>query len=160
MPELTHVNASGEARMVDVSPKPETEREAVASGGVRMKPETLYKIKQLEIKKGDVLSVARIAGIMSAKKTPDLIPLCHTLLLDEVTVDFEFIGEDFIKIISKVKCHGKTGVEMEALTAVAASSLTIYDMCKAIDRSMTIEAIHLDRKSGGRSGTYIRGEKT
>jgi cyclic pyranopterin phosphate synthase len=160
MPELTHVNAAGEARMVDVSPKAETEREAVATGGVRMQPGTLAKIKQMEIKKGDVLSVARVAGIMAAKKTPELIPLCHTLLIEEVTVDFGFVGDDYIKVTSKVKCTGKTGVEMEALVAAAASCLTIYDMCKAIDRGMTIESIRLEKKSGGKSGTYIRGEKS
>ncbi|MGA3094579.1 MAG: cyclic pyranopterin monophosphate synthase MoaC [Dehalococcoidales bacterium] len=159
MPELTHVNAKGEARMVDVGPKAETEREAVATGGVRMQPQTLAKIKQMEIKKGDVLSVARVAGIMAAKKTPELIPLCHTLLIEEVTVNFDFVGDDFIKVTSSVKCTGKTGVEMEALTAAAASCLTIYDMCKAIDRGMTIEFICLEKKSGGKSGTYIRGEK-
>ena len=159
MPELTHVNAAGEARMVDVGSKAETEREAVATGGVRMQPQTLAKIKQMQIKKGDVLSVARVAGIMAAKKTPELIPLCHTLLIEEVTVNFDFVGDDFIKVTSSVKCSGKTGVEMEALTATAASCLTIYDMCKAIDRGMTIESIGLEKKSGGNSGTYIRGEK-
>ena len=160
MPELTHVNAAGEARMVDVSPKGETEREAVASGGVRMLPATQAKIKQMSIKKGDVLSVARIAGIMAAKKTPELIPLCHTLLLEEVTVNFDFIGEDYIKVVYTLKCTGKTGVEMEALTAASVSCLTIYDMCKAIDRGMTIEGVRLEKKSGGKSGTYIRGENT
>ena len=160
MPELTHVNARGEACMVDVSPKAETEREAVATGGVRMLPQTLAKIKQMEIKKGDVLSVARVAGIMAAKKTPELIPLCHTLLIDEVTIDFDFVGDDFIRVTSKVKCTGKTGVEMEALMAAAASCLTIYDMCKAIDRGMTIENVRLEKKSGGKSGTFIRGEKS
>lgn len=159
MSELTHVNAKGEARMVDVSPKAETEREAIATGGVRMLPATLAKIKQMEIKKGDVLSVARVAGIMAAKKTPELIPLCHTLLLESVTVDFEYVGDNYIKVTSKVKCTGKTGVEMEALTAASATCLTIYDMCKAIDRGMTIESIRLEKKSGGKSGTYIRGEK-
>ncbi len=160
MPELTHLNAKGEARMVDVSPKAETEREAVATGGVRMQHATLAKIKQMEIKKGDVLSVARIAGIMAATKTPDLVPLCHTLLIEEVTVDFDYVGNDFIRVTSRVKCTGKTGVEMEALTAAAASCLTIYDMCKVIDRGMTIENIRLEKKSGGKSGTYIRGEKS
>lgn len=159
MPELTHVNAKGEARMVDVSPKAETEREAVATGGVRMQPQTLAKIKQMEIKKGDVLAVARVAGIMAAKKTPELIPLCHTLLIEEVTVNFDFMGDDFIEVTASVKCSGKTGVEMEALTAAAASCLTIYDMCKAIDRGMTIEFIRLEKKSGGKSGTFVRGEK-
>lgn len=160
MPELTHVNAAGEARMVDVSPKAETAREAVATGGVRMQPTTLAKIRQMEIKKGDVLSVARVAGIMAAKKTPELIPLCHTLLIEEVTVNFDYVGDDYIKVTSTVKCTGKTGVEMEALTAAAASCLTIYDMCKAIDRGMTIENIRLEKKSGGKSGTFIREEKS
>ena len=160
MPELTHVNAKGEARMVDVGAKADTEREAVATGGVRMQPDTLARIKQMQVKKGDVLSVARIAGIMAAKKTPELIPLCHTLLITEVTVDFEFVGDDYIQVVAKAKCTGKTGVEMEALTAVSAACLTIYDMCKAIDRGMTIEAVRLEKKSGGKSGTYIRGEKS
>jgi cyclic pyranopterin phosphate synthase len=153
MPELTHVNAKGEARMVDVGPKAETQREAVATGGVRMQPQTLAKIKQMQIKKGDVLSVARVAGIMAAKKTPELIPLCHTLLIEEVTVNFDFVGDDFIKVTSSVKCSGKTGVEMEALTATAVTALTIYDMCKAVDRAMKIESIRLVKKSGGKSGT-------
>jgi cyclic pyranopterin phosphate synthase len=156
MPELTHVNAAGEARMVDVSPKAETAREAVATGGVRMLPATQAKIRQMEIKKGDVLSVARVAGIMAAKKTPELIPLCHTLLIEEVTVNFDFVGDDFIKVTSTVKCTGKTGVEMEALVAAATGCLTIYDMCKAIDRGMTIENIRLEKKSGGKSGTFVR----
>ncbi|MFA5629230.1 MAG: cyclic pyranopterin monophosphate synthase MoaC [Dehalococcoidales bacterium] len=154
--ELTHINDKGEAKMVDVSPKDDTVREAVVSGGVRMKPETLDKIKQNRMKKGDVLAAARIAGIMGAKKTPDLIPLCHTILVSEVTVDFEFIGDDFIEIVAMAKSIGKTGVEMEAMTAVAVSALTIYDMCKAIDRSMTIEDICLQKKSGGKSGTYVK----
>jgi cyclic pyranopterin phosphate synthase len=156
MSELTHVNAAGEAHMVNVGAKAETEREAIASGGVRMLPETFSKIKQMEMKKGDVLSVARVAGIMAAKKTPELIPLCHTLLLEQATVDFEFVGDDYIKVIATVKCTGKTGVEMEALTAASVSCLTIYDMCKAIDRGMTIESIRLEKKSGGKSGTFIR----
>ena len=154
--ELTHVNDKGEARMVDVSPKDDTIREAVVTGGVRMKPETLAKIKQNQMKKGDVLAAARIAGIMGAKKTPDLIPLCHTILVSEVSVDFEFVGDDFIKITALAKSTGKTGVEMEAMTAAAVSALTIYDMCKAIDRGMSIENIGLQKKSGGKSGTYIR----
>jgi cyclic pyranopterin monophosphate synthase len=159
MPELTHVNAQGEARMVDVGAKADTERVAVATGGVRMLPATLDKIEAMQVKKGDVLATARIAGIMAAKKTPDLIPLCHTLLITEVIVDFEYVGEDYIKVTSTVKCTGKTGVEMEALTAVSAACLTIYDMCKAVDRGMTIEAVRLEQKSGGKSGTFIRGEK-
>ncbi len=154
--ELTHINKKGEAKMVDVSPKDDTVREAVVTGGVRMKPETLEKIKQNQMKKGDVLAAARIAGIMGAKKTPDLIPLCHTILVSEIAVDFEFIGNDYIEIKTMAKSTGKTGVEMEAMTAAAVSALTIYDMCKAIDRGMSIESICLQKKSGGKSGTYIR----
>ncbi len=157
MPELTHVNARGEARMVDIGSKEDTLREAMASGGVRMLPETLKKIKEQQVKKGDVLAVARVAGIMAAKRTPDLIPLCHTILLNEVTVDFAVVGEDYIKVMANARCTGKTGVEMEALTAVAVACLTIYDMCKAVDRGMTIESVRLESKSGGKSGTYIRG---
>ncbi len=156
MAELTHVNASGEARMVDVGAKADTLREAVATGGVRMLPETLLKIKEQQMKKGDVLAVARVAGIMAAKKTPDLIPLCHTLLLNEVSVDFDFIGDDHIKVTAGARCTGKTGVEMEALTAVSVACLTIYDMCKAVDRGMSIENIRLEKKSGGKSGVYNR----
>ncbi|MCL2615778.1 MAG: cyclic pyranopterin monophosphate synthase MoaC [Dehalococcoidia bacterium] len=156
MLDLTHVNEVGEARMVDVGAKAETEREAVASGGVRMQAQTQSAICQMGIKKGDVLAVARVAGIMAAKKTPELIPLCHTLLITEVTIDFDFVGDDFIKVTSKAKCTGKTGVEMEALTAVSVACLTIYDMCKAIDRGMVIESIQLEKKSGGKSGTFIR----
>lgn len=154
--ELTHINENGEARMVDVSPKDDTVREAVVTGGVRMKPETLDKIKQNQMKKGDVIATARIAGILGGKKTPDLIPLCHTILVSEISIDFEFIGDDYIKITAMAKSTGKTGVEMEAMTAAAVSALTIYDMCKAIDRGMVIENICLQKKSGGKSGTYIR----
>jgi cyclic pyranopterin phosphate synthase len=158
MAELTHVNARGEAHMVDVGAKGDSLREALATGGVRMKPETLLKIKEQQVKKGDVLAVARLAGIMAAKKTPDLIPLCHTLLLNEVSVDFDFIGNDYIKATALARCTGKTGVEIEALMAVSISCLTIYDMCKAVDRGMVIENIRLEKKSGGKSGTYNRGE--
>ena len=154
--ELTHINDKGEAKMVDVSPKDDTVREAFVTGGVRMKPETLDKIKQNQMKKGDVLAAARIAGILGAKKTPDLIPLCHTILVSEITIDFEFIGKDYIEIKTMAKSTGKTGVEMEAMTAAAVSALTIYDMCKAIDRGMSIENICLQKKSGGKSGTYIK----
>ncbi len=158
MTELTHVNEKGEARMVDVTQKGETVRQAIAIGGVRMKPATLGKIKQQGLKKGDVLAVARLAGIMAAKRTPDLIPLCHPILLSNVAVDFELTPPDFIKITATVKSSGKTGVEMEALVAASASALTIYDMCKSIDRGMTIENIYLESKKGGKSGTYQRGE--
>ncbi len=153
---LTHLNEKGEAHMVDVSPKAETVRDAIASGQVIMKPETLELIRSQSLKKGDVLSVARVAGIMAAKKTPELIPLCHSLMLDQVSVDFDFSSDNTIDIEAKVRCTGKTGVEMEALTAVSVAALTIYDMCKAIDRGMMISDICLQKKSGGKSGTFIR----
>lgn len=158
MAELTHLNAKGEARMVDVGQKDNTERQAVAVGGVRMLPATLAKIRQQGLKKGDVLAVARVAGIMAAKKTPELIPLCHTILLDNVAVGFDFVGDDFIKITATASSTGRTGVEMEALVAVAISGLTIYDMCKAIDRGMQLEQVYLLSKQGGKSGRYSRGE--
>jgi len=141
-------------RMVDISQKPVTAREAVAKSVVRMKPETLSMIKQGETPKGDVLATAQVAGFMAAKQTSHLIPMCHPLMIDEVKVDFEFT-KDFVEITAAVKCTGKTGVEMEALTAVAVSALTIYDMCKAVDQTMRIEAIRLVRKSGGKSGTVV-----
>jgi len=153
---LTHLNEKGEAHMVDVSPKAETVRDAIASGQVIMKPETLELIRSQSLKKGDVLSVARVAGIMAAKKTPELIPLCHSLMLDQVSVDFDFSSDNTIDIEAKVRCTGKTGVEMEALAAVSVAALTIYDMCKAIDRGMMISDICLQKKSGGKSGTFIR----
>jgi len=156
MDELTHLNYKGEAHMVDVSPKADTSREAVASGRVVMKPATLELIRNQELRKGDVLSVARVAGIMAAKQTPGLIPLCHTLMLDQVNIEFSFSGPDTINIEARVKCSGKTGVEMEALTAVAVCALTIYDMCKAVDRGMSITDICLQKKSGGKSGTFTR----
>ncbi len=158
MTELTHVNAKGKARMVDISHKGDTRRQAVAVGGVRMKPTTLDKIRQQELKKGDVLAVARVAGIMAAKRTPELIPLCHPILISDIALDLDFIGDDSIKITATVKSSGQTGVEMEALVAVSVSALTIYDMCKAVDRGMTIENIFLESKQGGKSGTYLRGE--
>jgi cyclic pyranopterin phosphate synthase len=156
MTELSHVNSSGEARMVDVAKKADTVREAVARGTVVMKPSTLEQVKANTLKKGDVLAVARVAGIMAAKKTPELIPLCHTILLDEVAVDFDMSGEDCIGITARAKSTGKTGVEMEALVAVSVSALTIYDMCKAVDKGMTIKEIYLESKTGGKSGTYRR----
>ena len=158
MAELTHLNAKGEARMVDVGQKDNTERQAVAVGGVRMQPATLAKIRQQGLKKGDVLAVARVAGIMAAKKTPELIPLCHTILLSNVAVGFDFVGDDLIKITATASSTGRTGVEMEALVAVAISALTIYDMCKAIDRGMTLEQVYLLSKQGGKSGRYLRKE--
>ena len=156
MSELTHLNAKGEARMVDIGQKGETRREAVARGRITMKPGTLEQIKTSSIKKGDVLSVARVAGIMAAKKTPELIPLCHPILIDDISVDFDLDGDDFIGISARVTSTGKTGAEMEALTAVSVAALTIYDMAKAVDRGMTISGICLESKKGGKSGTYRR----
>ena len=156
MDDLTHINARGEARMVDVSAKDDTVRRAVASGRVKMKPSTLEQIKQVGLKKGDVLAVARVAGIMAAKKTPQLIPLCHPILISSVSVDFDLTAGDTVKITATVSSRGQTGAEMEALTAVAAAALTIYDMAKAVDRGMTIEAIYLESKEGGKSGRYRR----
>ena len=161
MTKLTHFDEDGRAIMVDVGDKPETVRIAVARGEVCMQRQTLDRIVDRRIDKGDVLGVARLAGIMAAKKTPELIPLCHPLQLSSVEIGFEPDPEaNRIRIEARVKLTGRTGVEMEALTAVSAAALTIYDMCKAIDRSMTIDAIRLVEKSGGRSGRFQRpGEK-
>lgn len=154
MDKLTHIDETGRPRMVDVSAKKETRREAVARGTVRMKAETLDLIQKGQIAKGDVLTVAQIAGIMAAKQTPRLIPLCHPLLLGEIKVEFK-IDEpgQAVLITSSVKNTGQTGVEMEAMTATAVAALTIYDMCKAVDRGIRIDNIRLVRKSGGKSGT-------
>ena len=154
--KLSHVTASGEARMVDITTKTPTVREAVAKGSVLMKSLTLQQVKNASLKKGDVLAVARIAGIMAAKKVPDIIPLTHAIPIDSVTIDFNLTGKDCIGIIATVRTTGKTGVEMEALTAVAAAALTIYDMCKAVEKGMTITDIFLETKTGGKSGTYRR----
>ena len=154
--ELTHLNQEGEARMVNVGAKDVTVREATASGRVIMKPETLAQIKSASLKKGDVLAVARIAGIMAAKNTPHLIPLCHPILIDEITVDFDVSGEGSVGITATARCSGKTGIEMEAMTAASVAALTIYDMAKSVDRGMTITDIRLDSKTGGKSGTYKR----
>ena len=152
---LTHFDSQGRAVMVDVAAKPETERRATAAGQVVMAPETLRVIRDGQVKKGDVLAVARLAGIMAAKRTPDLIPLCHPLPLASVVVDLEpDEALPGVKITATVGLTGRTGVEMEALTAVSVAALTVYDMCKAIDRAMRIEAIRLVRKEGGRSGVY------
>jgi len=158
MTELSHVNSSGEARMVDIGSKADTVREAVARGRIRMKPATLEQVRTNQMKKGDVLAVARVAGIMAAKRTPELIPLCHTILIDDVSVEFELSGEDCIEITARAKSTGKTGVEMEALVAASVSALTIYDMCKAVDKGMMIEEVCLESKTGGKSGTYQRKE--
>ncbi len=153
--DLTHFDSDGNAVMVDVSAKAETERVAVAKGSVHMKPATLALIRDRGMKKGDVLSVAQLAGIMGAKRTPDLIPLCHPLGLSSVSVELSLDeAASAVHIEAVCKLVGRTGVEMEALTAVSVAALTVYDMCKAVDKGMRIEAIRLVRKSGGKSGTY------
>ena len=157
MGKLTHFDKAGRARMVDVGTKILTRRIAVASGKLIMKPGTLRRILDKEIEKGDVLGVARVAGIMAAKRTGEIIPLCHPLSIDTVEIDFQpDVKQSEVRIETTVKSTGKTGVEMEALVATAAAALTIYDMCKAVDRGMKISEIMLLRKSGGKSGTYIR----
>lgn len=151
---LTHMDDNGRPRMVDVGRKSDTARQAIARGKVSMQPATFEMIKQGGPAKGDVLAVAQLAGISAAKKTPDLIPLCHTILIDSVKVEFSLDEADnSVEITSTVDSTGKTGVEMEALTATSVAALTIYDMCKAVDRGMRIENIRLIRKSGGKSGT-------
>ncbi len=160
MSKLTHVDSRGEARMVDVSQKGDTEREAVAKGRVVMKPTTLEQIRTAGLKKGDVLAVARVAGIMAAKNTPQLIPLCHPLPISNIAIEFDLSGEDSIGITARVKSTSKTGVEMEALVATSVTALTIYDMAKSVDREMTITEIYLESKKGGKSGTYRRRNRT
>jgi len=155
MSELTHLDREGRAVMVDISAKDETARVAVAGGSVIMQPATLQRIMAGGVKKGDVLSVARLAGIMGAKRTADLIPLCHPLALTAVTIELTCDpARNAVDITATCKVSGRTGVEMEALTAVAVAALTVYDMCKAIDRGMSVTAIRLLRKSGGKSGNY------
>jgi cyclic pyranopterin phosphate synthase len=156
MAELTHFDKQGASRMVDVSEKSETRRLARASGLVRMSPATLERIRERDLSKGDVIEVARLAGIMAVKRTADLIPLCHPLGIDSVELRIHPGDGPCLEIEATVKVLGRTGVEMEALTAVSVAALTVYDMCKAIDRGMTIERIRLEEKSGGRSGTYRR----
>lgn len=162
MAELTHFNESGRARMVDVSAKASTERIATAQGRVRLKPDTLAKIQQGKIAKGDVLAVAQVAGVMGAKRTPDLIPMCHPVLLASVDIAFEDDphpdpqGLCSITITATAKTTGPTGVEMEAITAVSVAALTIYDMCKAVDKGMGVTDVYLLAKSGGKSGAYTR----
>ena len=156
--ELTHVDESGRARMVDVGGKPDTHRIAVARGQVRMKRETLALIRQNALSKGDALATARIAGILAAKKTADLIPLCHPLMLTHVGVGFELSeteADGMVEITATVETTGKTGVEMEALTAVSVAALTIYDMGKAVDRAMRLTDIRLVEKHGGKSGDIV-----
>lgn len=159
MSDLSHLDAEGRARMVDVGEKPVTRRLCVARGAVRMAPETLARIAEGKIAKGDVLATARIAGIQAAKRTDEWIPLCHSLSLD--AVDIELVPEpecSRIRIEATARAQAKTGVEMEALVAVSAAALVIYDMCKAIDRGMVVEAVHLVSKSGGKSGTWQRND--
>ena len=154
--ELTHFNEEGHAKMVDVTDKEATCREAIAEGLVYMKEETVQAIVDGNIKKGDVLSVAQVAGIMAAKKTSDVIPMCHPLMLTGVDISFD-VRKTEIVIKAIVKCKGETGVEMEALTAVSTAALTIYDMCKAVQKDMVIGEIKLLEKTGGKSGHYKRG---
>ncbi len=156
MPELSHFDASGTARMVDIGAKPETERTARASALVRMQAETLTLIRDRKAAKGDVLEIARLAGIMAAKKTADLIPLCHSLPLTSIKLEFSFPSNDSVRIEATAKVFARTGVEMEVLTAVSIAALTVYDMCKSADRAMTIERICLEEKDGGKSGSYRR----
>ena len=158
MSELTHFDEQGASRMVDTSAKPETLRQARASGLIRLAPATVTLIRDLALAKGDVLEVARLAGIMAAKRTGELIPLCHPLPLTSVQLDFTFEGDAVLRIEATVRVLGRTGVEMEALTAVSVAALTVYDMVKAVDRTMTIERIRLEEKSGGRSGAFHRDD--
>ena len=151
--ELTHINEQGRARMVDVTGKAETTRTAVAEGRIRMNRETAELIRTGGMAKGDVLAVAQVAGIMAAKRTPDIIPMCHSLRLTGVDIAFT-LEEEAVHIRATVRCKGETGVEMEALTAVSAAALTIYDMCKAVQKDMEIGEIRLCRKTGGKSGDY------
>lgn len=160
MSELTHLGSSGEANMVDVGAKAETERTAVAEGLVLMQPETLAIIMEGNAKKGDVIGTARIAGIMAAKKTHELIPLCHPLLLTKVAIEIDADPAlPGLRVSGLARVTGKTGVEMEALTAVSVACLTIYDMAKAVDRSMTITGVRLVEKSGGKSGDFRAGDR-
>jgi cyclic pyranopterin phosphate synthase len=160
--KLSHIDEQGRARMVDVGHKANTQREAIARGRVSMQPQTLALIQEGGLPKGDVLAVAQVAGVMAAKRAHDLIPLCHPLLLTHIGVDFELQEEAVdendlaaIDITATVRTTGKTGAEMEALTAVSLAGLTIYDMCKAVDRGMRLEAVRLVRKSGGKSGEWV-----
>lgn len=159
MADFSHFNESGRARMVDVSEKSETARTAVAAGRVLVNEETFRLIKTGGMKKGDVLATAQIAGIMGAKRTPDIIPMCHPIMISGVDIDFNLNEEDLaVEILATAKCTGVTGVEMEALTAVSVAALTVYDMCKAVQKDMVISDIRLLKKTGGKSGEFIREE--
>jgi cyclic pyranopterin phosphate synthase len=154
--EITHLDKDGKAVMVDVSQKPATERTAIARASIKMKPQMLSLILSGGMPKGDVFACARVAGILAAKRTPELIPLCHPVPITSAALDFEALQPDTVEITATVKCTYATGVEMEALCAASVAALTIYDMCKAADRGMTIESVHLVHKSGGKSGTFNR----
>jgi cyclic pyranopterin phosphate synthase len=160
MTQLSHFDESGASRMVDVGGKAETHRTARASAVVRMQPATLALIRDRKLSKGDVLEVARLAGIMAAKKTADLIPLCHPLPLTSVELGFRFDDPDVLRVEATARVFARTGVEMEALTAVSMAALTVYDMCKAVDRAMTIELVRLEEKDGGASGHFTRSPDT
>lgn len=158
--EFTHFNENGKAKMVDVGDKDNTKRVAIARGTIKMKKETLEKILEGQMKKGDVLAVAQVAGIMGAKKTSDIIPMCHNIFITGADIRFNIDNADnAVHIEAEVKTTGKTGVEMEALNAVSIAALTIYDMCKAIDKDMIIENIRLIKKTGGKSGDFIKKEE-
>ena len=155
MGELTHFNAAGQAHMVDVAEKPDSHRVAIATGKITMRPETLQKIVQGSASKGDVLGIARVAAIQGSKRTSDLIPLCHPIALTSVSVEFKVVAQDnAVECVAQAETVGRTGVEMEALTAVSVGLLTIYDMCKAVDRGMHIEGVRLLEKRGGKSGHW------
>ena len=156
MSDLSHFDTDGNSQMVDVGSKPVSRRLAEASAVVVMKPETLTQITSGQVNKGDVFEVARIAGIMATKRTADLIPLCHPLAIDSVTVSFEIMDEGRLRVSSNVLSTGKTGVEMEALTSVSIAALTVYDMCKSVDREIVVTAVQLEQKSGGKSGLFVR----
>ena len=159
MDKLTHFDDSGASRMVDVGTKEITQREAVASALVTMQPTTMLLIRDQQVAKGDVLEVARLAGIMAAKRTWELIPLCHPLSLDGVEINFEFIDEARLAIEARARVTSRTGVEMEALLAATTAALTVYDMCKSVDRAIVIERIQLEEKSGGKSGHFVRSHQ-
>lgn len=157
---LSHFDDQGRARMVDVGDKPSTDRFARAAGRIKMAASTLERIRDRRVEKGDVLAVARLAGIMAAKKTPELIPLCHPLPLASVDVDFQFVDNVHLDVEARVRVTGQTGAEMEALTAAAAAALTVYDMCKSIDREMELLQLRLVEKSGGKSGHFVHPRAT
>jgi cyclic pyranopterin phosphate synthase len=159
MSEFTHFNEDGASRMVDVGSKEVTARMARAVAILEMQPETLQQIRDRKLSKGDVLEVARLAGIMSAKRTADLIPLCHPLAIDAVTIEYEFPGPSRLRIESQVAVTARTGVEMEALVAASTTALTVYDMCKSVDRGMVLRDLHLLEKKGGRSGHFVHPDK-